>query len=413
MDYLNLYKDILGLLPEGSLQELMEIAYQYVKMPILATDVTYSLLGMYPRELTGDASWDDLLRYGKYDTEMILQLYEDGIMQSADRHELPYLVDWGRAARENPKVVGLIRIDGHTEGFVSLMCGKGNCTDELLGALEIIQKACSLLYQADKSRSSIQTMQQKAFAGELLSGKIETRGQLEQWYDNTGFRPPGNYMVLAVGSGPENSKTEETVLSNLYGEAEKMFPEQLSLIHHQVLYVLRFHVGDGEREEQRIGRFRKLLKKFRCSCGASIPFTDLLHTPDYIRQAKDALELGRHRAEKGKIFYYRDCALLAVLHPGAVNMPERNFLHPAVRILRAYDAKHHTEFLRTLQSWVTHLGRQAEVLEELHVHRNTLPYRLDKIEKLTGYSLADFETVLHLAVNFYMMEQEKTENSPE
>ena len=94
-------------------------------------------------------------------------------------------------------------------------------------------------------------------------------------------------------------------------------------------------------------------------------------------------------------------------------MPERNFLHPAVRILRAYDAKHHTEFLRTLQSWVTHLGRQAEVLEELHVHRNTLPYRLDKIEKLTGYSLADFETVLHLAVNFYMMEQEKTENSPE
>ena len=80
------------------------------------------------------------------------------------------------------------------------MCTAGEKLDELLKAMKIIQKACSILYASRQSKSNMETIQQKAFAGELLSGKIETRGQLEQWYKNTGFQPEPGYMVLAVRS---------------------------------------------------------------------------------------------------------------------------------------------------------------------------------------------------------------------
>ena len=53
MEYVKLYHDLLELLPSGSIQELMEIAYRHIRKPILATDVTYQLLGIYPQQKTG------------------------------------------------------------------------------------------------------------------------------------------------------------------------------------------------------------------------------------------------------------------------------------------------------------------------------------------------------------------------
>lgn len=411
MDYLKLHEDILEILPDGTIQELMEIAYRHVQRPILATNVTYTLLGSFPKEETGDYYWDYLNRYQKYNTEMMLELYEDGIMQSADRHKDPYLVDWGKAARDWPKIVGLIRIEGRTEGYVSLMCTAGEDLEELLKAMKIIQKACSILYASRQSKSNMETIQQKAFAGELLSGKIETREQLEQWYQNTGFQPGPGYMALAVR--PEAAE-DQTLLDCLYHEIQIMFPEQLSFVQGQILYVLRYRVEKGTKnEEQRIGRLQKLLEKFHCCCGASNFYYDLFYTADYLIQARDALDLGQKLYRNKCMYFYQDIALASIVYLRTGKMPERNYLHPAITILKEYDQKHRTDFLNTLKSYVENLGHSGNVLKELHIHRNSLLYRIAKIEEVTGCSLMEFKTFLHLALNFYVMElkeEEKKEN---
>lgn len=398
MDMLQYYRDILDLLPKGDIQILLETAYRYLKKPLLVTDVTYHLLGIYPKNETGDAYWDYLLHHKQYGAEIIFQLYEDKIMQSADLHQLPYLVDWGRGARDNPKVVGPIQMEGRAEGFLCLMWGQGECPQEIMGAVEILQKACEVLFRARQFRSSLHTVEQKAFAEELFRGKIVSRAQLEQWHRNMGFYPPGNYMVFVTRATGEG---ESTVLTSLYSQVEKLFPQQLSFLRGQELYLLRYHV-EGALEETRVGTFRKLLGRFHCQCGASDPFSDLLCTPDYIRQAQDALRLGRLSQRDKVIFPYREFALLALLRSGIEELPQVNTLHPAIGILAEYDRQHHTEFLKTLETYIRHLGRTGPVVEELHIHRNSLPYRIGKIQEITGCSLSDFETVLHLAVNYYI-----------
>lgn len=411
MDYLKLHEDILELLPDGTIQELMELSYRYLRRPILATDVTYSLLGSFPKEDTGDYYWDYLNHYKKYNTEIMLELYQDGIMQSADQHQEPYLVDWGKAARECPKIVGLIRIDDHTEGYVSMMCGEEERVDEWLKAMKIIQKACSILYASRQSKSNMKTMQQKAFTAELLGGKIETSGQLEQWYKNTGFHPEGDYMVLAVCSVPVH---DQTILSCLYNEMQVMFPEQLSFLKGKILYVLRYQVDKkSKKEEKRIHKFQDLLEKFHCDCGASTCYTDLLDTSDYIRQAKDALYLGQKLCRKKTIFHYQDYVLDAIVYSCMEKMSEKNYMNPAIPVLEEYDQKHHTDFLRTLKSYVRNLGDSGKMIQELHIHRNSLLYRINKIEGLTGCSLKDFETFLHLALNFYIVEVKKVQEKNE
>ena len=82
IDLKNLCEELLRILPSGSLQDVMNISYKYVKVPVLVVDILYNVLGIAPEVKTGDYYWDYLLEHRGYETEMITQLYEEGIMQS-------------------------------------------------------------------------------------------------------------------------------------------------------------------------------------------------------------------------------------------------------------------------------------------------------------------------------------------
>ena len=64
--------------------------------------------------------------------------------------------------------------------------------------------------------------------------------------------------------------------------------------------------------------------------------------------------------------------------------------------IEEYDARHAAELIETLEGFFTCNGNHAKAAEMLHLHRNTLLYRLERIEALTGRDLADAETRLSL-----------------
>lgn len=403
MEYVKLYHDLLELLPSGSIQELMEIAYRHIRKPILATDVTYQLLGIYPQQKTGKPYWDRLFEQGKYDTKTIMELYEDGIMQSADQQVHPYLVDWGRAAKQEPKIVGLIRVNGHTEGYISILCEKEECTEELLGAVEIIQKICSLLYQEKRSQSNMATMQTKAFANELLRGKLTSREELLLWQRNMEFYPAGSFQILVIQGSTQNT---DAVFSNFYVKFLEISHQQLSLIRYPYLYIL---IYDLPREGcmKIADQLEELLTDFHLKCGCSDPFDDLLQTQIFIEQASVGLKTGKKHAPKEPIYKYPNYALLSLIESGSDHVSSWNGLHPMITMLQEYDALHHSELYATLASYIYAMGQPAQIVKELHIHRNSLPYRLRKIESITGYSLQNFETILHLSINFYLKKQKE------
>ncbi|GAA4237080.1 sugar diacid utilization regulator [Streptosporangium album] len=55
--------------------------------------------------------------------------------------------------------------------------------------------------------------------------------------------------------------------------------------------------------------------------------------------------------------------------------------------LEEYDAAHQTDLIETLETFLEESGSWAATADRLHVHVNTLRYRLKRIEELTGRSL--------------------------
>ncbi|MEU5845893.1 PucR family transcriptional regulator [Saccharopolyspora shandongensis] len=66
----------------------------------------------------------------------------------------------------------------------------------------------------------------------------------------------------------------------------------------------------------------------------------------------------------------------------------RSFRHHMLTPLADYDAVHGSDLIGTLTSFLESCGSWQRSAEELHVHVNTLRYRVQRIEQLTGRSLS-------------------------
>lgn len=63
-----------------------------------------------------------------------------------------------------------------------------------------------------------------------------------------------------------------------------------------------------------------------------------------------------------------------------------------------YDQENESELLETLEVLVNNLGARNVTANALHLHRNTLIYRIKKIENQTGYDLSDPNSILEIAL---------------
>jgi DNA-binding PucR family transcriptional regulator len=57
--------------------------------------------------------------------------------------------------------------------------------------------------------------------------------------------------------------------------------------------------------------------------------------------------------------------------------------------LQAHDAEHGTHYAATLAAWLDHPGEPRTAATLLHIHPNTLRYRMQKLPEIVDLDLAD------------------------
>ena len=145
-----------------------------------------------------------------------------------------------------------------------------------------------------------------------------------------------------------------------------------------------------ERGDPRAAR-RALDDRATGPIGASPLFCDLGRAPWALGLARFALEghAGGCRVEQ-----FRDSPLnlLVAAAPDAARDSARSVLGA----LLDQPAERRTSILETFDAWVEAGGSTQEAAATLHCHRNTIRYRLDRLEELTGRSLTDPRDVAEL-----------------
>jgi sugar diacid utilization regulator/putative methionine-R-sulfoxide reductase with GAF domain len=115
-------------------------------------------------------------------------------------------------------------------------------------------------------------------------------------------------------------------------------------------------------------------------------------------EARQALRLARRTGARSQVTSYRSLGafrlLLEVQSPEALN----RFVHEVLGPLLKYAESRETPLLQTLEAMASQRWVRRAAARELGIHINSLSYRLERIEALTGLSLDEPETRVAIAI---------------
>jgi DNA-binding PucR family transcriptional regulator len=82
----------------------------------------------------------------------------------------------------------------------------------------------------------------------------------------------------------------------------------------------------------------------------------------------------------------------------------RSFAREVLGALTAHEARHRSGLARTLAVYLRENGSLQRAARELHVHPNTVTYRLNRVEGITGLDLDRYQDRLMAQVALEILE---------
>ncbi|WP_192981269.1 PucR family transcriptional regulator ligand-binding domain-containing protein [Pseudomonas sp. EggHat1] len=162
---------------------------------------------------------------------------------------------------------------------------------------------------------------------------------------------------------------------------------------------------DGQAEARNRQAMTALLDELRPQLGPLRLFLGLGSTgceaPRFAQglgEARQALAVAQRFPERLGLCSFNELGVLELL--GAIrdrSLLDR-FVERVVGPLVGDDSRHQPVLMPTLEAWFAENGNLALAAQRLNVHRNTLSYRLQRIEALTGCSFEDPHDRLNISV---------------
>ncbi len=128
---------------------------------------------------------------------------------------------------------------------------------------------------------------------------------------------------------------------------------------------------------------------YTVSVGISSPVFDLAEFRQAYECARQSLEMGR--AFQGRpssvVTHYEDLGLFRVISLAGSPASLERFCLDEIGPLIAHDRASGTELVKTLRVFLEQNRSLAKAAEALHIHYNTMRYRLDRIKEILGEAL--------------------------
>lgn len=134
------------------------------------------------------------------------------------------------------------------------------------------------------------------------------------------------------------------------------------------------------------------------SCGIGRVAKNLQGIPQTFREAQQALEIGRRLFGEGKLHSFARLGIYRLLFYLDGHEELLSFYQETLGPLLQHDNRNDGTLIETLEGFFQCNGNLSETARMMHLHRNSLLYRLSRIEEILGHTLEDAELRLSLQI---------------
>lgn len=306
-----------------------------------------------------------------------------------------------------------LRADGRTVGVIGLT----GDPDRLQEYGKLVRMTAEMMIE--QARLSDILAQDARLKEELilnLIGTGQTTPALREWADRLGvdITLPRVACIIEIGGiggqqlSIEEMRSELQNIQNLLRHPER--DNLIAILSLTELVILKPALDAFGRwnVQNHIERIRLLQSRMSENARLNVRIALGNYFPDSgngialsYHTAKTTLEVGKARRSDQLVFSYQEL-MLPVLLNQLKDGWQKEELERTVNKLKRGDRN--GTLHKTLRAWFDHNMQAAATAQALHIHRNTLEYRLGKTAKLTGLDITrtDNRFLLYMAVSMLM-----------
>lgn len=154
-----------------------------------------------------------------------------------------------------------------------------------------------------------------------------------------------------------------------------------------------------------VQRFHEANAELTVTVGIGTITSSFERIEESVRLAEMAAHLGARLWGGNRAVHFSDLGIHRALF---ALQGHDEMITPALQRIIDYDAAHDAALLETLDAYLAGMGRLRYAAEALGVHRNTLEYRVHRIEEIAGIRLDDRDTRLSLELGMRLLELRKS-----
>ncbi len=267
--------------------------------------------------------------------------------------------------------------------------------------LPLITELCqALLAVIDRSQEPDRAAAER-FLFQLLEGMLGKTRLLELRANLLDFQTEGFFVLLLVDIASYRP-TESSVTA--ISSALEGLTNGISTVCGSYLAVLERCRSDAEGHAPAYcNKLESCLRQYGLRAARSRMFYALREAPVYRRQAETLLKLPVPTG--GRVLLDFDHMATLVLAASLPPDEQRDAAcHPIIRHLVEMDRESKFSYIETLRAYLQSGQRAATACARLHIHRNTLDYRLRKLEDETPIDWTDGELLFQLYFSIQLLD---------
>jgi DNA-binding protein Fis len=289
---------------------------------------------------------------------------------------------------KQPKLVARIIQEGHITGSLIMIEHHTNITPLHYKILPLVGDILFESFSYDSSKGMYNSIHSSILYNMLDEREINKSEMLN--ISKVSFPKTMQVIVAQFSFNNKNRYLKFTLRIDL----ERLFPDGFSVLYKSYIGVLVSDVSEEQKEKLKI-----LASEENINVGISWKFDDINQFSRHFYQAVSCIKQSQYFNTGIHVHDYTDFSCYDMLLNCSGETMLENYCHPALKILNSYDVVLH----ETLKKYLECSINATLAAEQLFIHRNTLNYRIKKIEELTGLDL-DNHNVLQCLMDSFRIE---------
>lgn len=381
-----------------SLDMLADKMNEVLGCPVTIEDVNHRLIAYSSHDPQTDSARIATIVGRRVPEKVISGLWREGAIQKLIDSSEPVRVRAIEDIGLSNRVAIAIRKNADILGYIWVMeDDKALDRQQFVQIRQAAEAAKSKLVQLQLQRRK-EEEGLRDFFWQLLMGRVHSEALIRDQAEKLGIVLPDSFQVLVLEFASEAEANRVHQVLDMIAAAQHFRVVFHSADQRQMILLyapLPQHVSSQVAAKSVVDFIERLKARFGPAFvegGSGSSYSEYGMVETSYREALAVLAIKRKfPAETGGVHDYFGLGYYRFLPAISEERRKRHFANPSLEKLRKYDREHNGNLEYTLEVFLCNDSNVKAVADILHVHANTLNYRLKRIAEIGEIDLADMD----------------------